>query len=424
MFGNGYVSETMKREEAISLVRSALEGGDYSGRRILLILPDATRSAPVGLLYKCIYDELSNTAACIDGLIALGTHQPMEWDAILKRVGITDEEYRQRYSALSRFYNHAWDDPEALVEIGTIGAGEISSITRGYMQRPVTVTVNRMILDYDVLFVLGPVFPHEIVGFSGGNKYFFPGICGEDILNTFHWLGGMITNAKINGTRDTPVRELINRSAGFIPVSRLYFHMVVRHGNLHGLFIGDGITSWGMAADLSAEVNVEYTGRSYKTVIGLAPEKYDELWTGAKVAYKAETIVEDGGSLIIYAPHISEISYTHGQSIRKVGYHVRDYFSTRMDAFHDISGGVLSHIVAVKGSGSFEHGIEKPRIEVFLATSIPEAVCRAVNLGYVDYRLLNIDELREQEDVLVIDDAGEVLFKRQNEQEEAVKQSV
>ena len=419
MCGHGYIAETMKNNEVAELVRNALAEGDYKGRKILLILPDSTRSAPVGLLFKCIYDELCDDAACIDGLIALGTHQPMDWDAILKRVEITEDEYKQKYSTLTKFYNHAWDNPDALAVIGMIDADEIKSITKGYMYKQVDVTINRMIFDYDILFVLGPVFPHEIVGFSGGNKYFFPGICGEEILNTFHWLGGLITNAVINGTKDTPVRDLINRAAEFIAVPRLYFNMVVKHGVLHGLYIGDGLTAWGKAADLSAEVNVEYTGRKYKTVIGLAPEKYDELWTGGKVAYKAETIVEDGGSLIIYAPHISEISFTHGESILKVGYHVRDYFSTRMDDYKEISEGVLSHIVAVKGSGSFDNGIEKPRIEVFLATSIPEKVCRDINLGFVDCRLLNIDALKKRDDVLVIEDAGEVLFKQKAEKEKA-----
>jgi nickel-dependent lactate racemase len=259
--------------------------------------------------------------------------------------------------------------------------------------------------------VIGPVFPHEIVGFSGGNKYFFPGICGEDVLNVFHWLGGLITNAVINGIKDTPVRDLINRSTEFIDVPRLYFNMVVNHGTLHGLYVGDGIKAWGEACDLSAKVNINYTGKRYKKVLGIASLKYDEIWTAGKVAYKAETIVEDGGELIIYAPHITDISFTHGKYIEQVGYHVKDYFATRMDEFKHIPQSVLSHIVTIKGTGTFENGAEKPRINVVLATSIPKEKCKEINLGYMDPEKIKLEEWEEKEGILVIHDAGEVLYK-------------
>jgi nickel-dependent lactate racemase len=403
----------LTESEALSIIRRALEKEDWAGEKVLLILPDSTRSAPVDLLYKGIYDVISGSAACVDGLIALGTHQPMTMESIFRRVGITQNDFANKYSQKTRFFNHTWDDPETLVKIGTISASEVREITNGLMEREVEITINRRIFDYDYLLVIGPVFPHEIVGFSGGNKYFFPGICGQEILNMFHWLGGLISNAVINGTKDTPVRRIINRAAEFITIPRIYFNMVATHGELQGLFVGDGIKEWGMAADLSSRVNVCYTGRRYQKVLGLAPEKYDEIWTAGKVAYKAETIVEDGGQLIIYGPHIKEISFTHGKYINQVGYHVRDYFAGRMEKFRHIPEGVLAHLVAVKGDGSYKDGVEEPRINVILATGIPEEKCRSLNLGYMNPDSINPEEWigREQESILVIPDAGEVLYK-------------
>lgn len=349
----------------------------------------------------------------MDGLIALGTHQPMSMYKIFKRVGITEQEYHDKYSKKTRFYNHMWDDPDTLVKISTIPAKKIREVTNGLMDRDAEITINKMIFNYDCLIVLGPVFPHEIVGYSGGNKYFFPGICGEEILNVFHWLGGLMTNAVINGTKDTPVRTIIDMAAGFISVPRLYFNIVVSRGVLYGLYVGDAIHAWGKAADLSSQVNVVYTGKRYRKVLGIAPTKYDEIWTAGKVAYKAETIVEDGGDLIIYGPHIKEVSFTHGKYIEQVGYHVKDYFAKRMDMFRHIPECVLSHIVDVKGSGTLEDGEEKPRINVVLATAIPEEKCRQLNLGYLDPATVNLADWKDREDegVFYIYEGGEVLYK-------------
>ena len=413
MIGNGYTDRELTHNETIDLINQALDSGKWEDKKILLIIPDSTRSAPVDVLYKAIYEKISEKTACIDALVALGTHQPMSQTEIFKRVGITKEEYEQKYSEKTQFFNHAWDDPDTLIKIGKISADEVRSISGGLMDREVEITINKLIFEYDHLMILGPVFPHESVGFSGGNKYFFPGICGEEIIEVFHWLGALITNAVINGKKETPVRKIINKAAGFIDMPRIYFHMVVKHGTLHGLYIGDGINDWGRACDLSSEVNINYVKRRYKKVLGITPLKYDEIWTAGKVAYKAETIVEDGGDLIIYAPHITEISFTHGKYIEKVGYHVRDYFATRMDMFKDVSDSVLSHAITVKGTSSFENNEEKPRINVVLATGISEEKCEKINLGYLDPSEIKVEEWenREEDGILVIHDAGEVLYK-------------
>jgi nickel-dependent lactate racemase len=414
MIGNGYVSKLMAEEEAVKLINEALAKENWNGKRVLLILPDMTRSAPIPLLYRTIYDSISDDVQCLDGLIALGTHQAMSTEKIFKRVGITNDEYDNKYSQKTTFYNHKWDDPGTLVDLGTIEADEVDSITDGIIKEEIKITINKMIFKYDYLMVLGPVFPHEVVGFSGGNKYFFPGICGEEIINVFHWLGAMITNAAINGTKNTPVREILNRAAQFIDRPRLYFNVVVKYGELHGIYIGDAIKAWGAAADLSAEVNVNYVPKRYKTVFGVAPSKYEDVWTAGKVAYKSETIVEDGGDLIIYAPHITEVSVMHGEHIEEIGYHVRDYFAKRLDKFSHIPGGIMAHSTHVKGAGAFDNDEEKPRINVILATGISKEICDKINLGYMDPSTVNLDDWKnkEEEGILFIPEAGEVLYKQ------------
>jgi len=413
MQGNGYSNTYIPESEAVALIQAALSTEDWQGKRILLILPDLTRSAPIPLLYKTIYDMLQSKVECLDGLIALGTHQPLSMEKIFKRVGISKEEYDSKYSQKTSFYNHEWKNADALKTIGVIRAEEVESISGGILKQDVNIKVNNRIFGYHHLMVLGPVFPHEVVGFSGGNKYFFPGISGEEIIDMFHWLGAMITNAAINGTRDTPVRAVLNRAAQFIDIPTTYFNIVVNHTNLHGLFIGDAIEAWKAAADLSARVNVKYVDKRFKKVLGVAPEKYEDIWTAGKVAYKTETIIEDGGDLIIYAPHITEVSVTHGNHIEETGYHVKDYFVGRMEQFSHIPQSILAHSTHVKGAGTYVDGMEKPRFNVILATGISEERCKKINLGYMNPASINLDDWnhREDEGILFIPDAGEVLYK-------------
>jgi hypothetical protein len=74
---------------------------------------------------------------------------------------------------------------------------------------------------------------------------------------------------------------------------------------------------------------------------------------------------------------------------------------------------VVAHSTHVKGIGTFENGVERPRITVTLATGIPEDECREVNLGYRDWRSINADDWRDREDdgLLLVPKAGETLFR-------------
>lgn len=272
--------------------------------------------------------------------------------------------------------------------------------------------INRLALDYDILVVMGPVFPHEVVGFSGGNKYFFPGIAGPDILNFFHWLGAVVTNPMIIGNKWTPVRKVVDRAAALIPRDRVAFCMVADASRYAGLFAGSPEGAWDAASDLSAELHIVYKERPFRQVLSCAPKMYDELWVAGKCMYKLEPVVADGGELIIYAPHLSEVSEVHGALIRRIGYHCRDYFLKQWDQFKEYPWGVLAHSTHVHGIGSFENGIEIPRVRVTLATRIPEKECRQINLGYANPDDLNVDDFRDREDegILLVPKAGEQLF--------------
>ncbi|MGD2093829.1 MAG: lactate racemase domain-containing protein [Phycisphaerales bacterium] len=385
---------------------------DYAGKRILLLIPDNTRSGPIGEIFKLIYGCLEQKAKAVDCLVALGTHQPLSEEQICTRLCMTSDERESKYSSV-KFFNHEWDKPETFTSIGNISADEIEQISGGLFREEVDVRVNKLINEYDEFFILGPVFPHEVVGFSGGHKYIFPGIAGDEIINFFHWLGGVITNPLINGEKWTPTRQVVEKAASFIKTPHKLFAIVALEDELKGIFIGDCIEAWEKAADLSKDVHVVYKDKPYQTILGIAPKMYDDIWTAGKVMYKLEPVLADGGTLIIYAPHITEISYTHGKVLDKIGYHTRDYFLKRMEQFAGIPRGVIAHSTHVKGIGTFIDGVEKPRVNVVLATCISEERCKKVNLGYMNPDEINIADYENKEDegVLVVQHAGEVLHR-------------
>lgn len=392
---------------------SQLPVQEFAGKRVLVIIPDATRTAPLPLLFDALHAHLRPAVAALDVLVALGTHPPMSDAQISALLGINETERGRLFYQLGLF-NHEWDRPERLLTIGNLTEKDTAEISGGRLSLNVPVQINSRISNYDLLLVLGPVFPHEVVGFSGGNKYFFPGIAGPEILNFFHWLGALITNVGIIGVKDTPVRRVVDRAAAMIPKERRAITFVVASdGNLHGLFYGTPESAWNEAADLSNRVHIKRCPKPYRQVLSCAPPMYDELWVAGKCMYKLEPVVADGGELIIYAPHMREISVTHGKLIEQVGYHVRDYFTRQWDKFKHFPWGVLAHSTHVRGSGTFENGVESHRVKVTLASGIPPEVCERINLGYRDPATIDVESFanREDEGVLLVRKAGEYLYR-------------
>jgi nickel-dependent lactate racemase len=403
----------LSTQEIEERVAKACPADACRGKRILLIIPDSTRTAPVGLMFRTLHRQLAPVASAFDVLIALGTHPPMSEEAICERLEISRDERRTAFSRV-QFINHEWDNPAALKEIGTIPAKDISELTGGLFAMDVSVEINRRVFDYDRIIIVGPVFPHEVVGFSGGNKYLFPGVGGPKILNFFHWLGAVCTNPMIIGNKWTPVRKVVDRAGAMVKLDKLCLAMVVAPDkSLVGLFAGTPEAAWDAASELSGKVHIARKPKPFHTVLSCAPPMYDEIWVAGKCMYKLEPVVADGGELIIYAPHVHEISVTHGKLISEVGYHCRDYFLKQWDRFKHYPWGVLAHSTHVRGIGTFDNGVEQCRVKVTLATSIPEAVCRKINLGYRDPRSIRPDEFanREADGVLLVPKAGETLFQ-------------
>ena len=410
--GRGFTDRYLTTDEVRQIVREGLDSLTVDGKRVLIIIPDGTRTMPMPLMFGLFDELLAPRVTALDYLVALGTHQPMSDAQLSKLVGrpVTNGQVGK-----SHVFNHRWDNPASFVTLGVIAASEIGEITGGLMAQDVPVRLNKLILDYDQLLICGPVFPHEVVGFSGGTKYFFPGIAGAEIINFTHWLGAVMTNYKVIGAGYTPVRAVIDRAAALIDRPSACFALVVTHEGLAGLCFGFPQEAWQAASALSAQKHIVYVDKPFRRVLSVMPTMYDDLWTAAKGMYKMEPAVADGGEVVIYAPHVTEVSHTHGHLIDEVGYHCRDYFLAQWEKFKAYPGGVLAHSTHVKGLGRYDPatGVETPRIHVSLATGISPERCRRLNLGYLDPATVSIKDWqgREDEGIFVVPRAGEMLYR-------------
>ena len=395
------------------IVAEACPAAGYEGQRVLCIIPDGTRSGPVGAIFKALHAHLAGSTRSLDVMVALGTHQPMSEAAICGRLEMTLAERQSTYPDV-RFFNHEWSNPDALKQIGVLNKEEVAELTRGLFAMDVPVEINRRLFDYDRVVIIGPVFPHEVVGFSGGNKYLFPGVAGPRILNFFHWLGAVVTNPMIIGKKWTPVRRVVDRAGAMVNLPKLCLAFVVDpKGGLQGLFAGTPEQAWDAASELSRKLHITYKEKPFHTILSCAPPMYDELWTAGKCMYKLEPVLADGGELIIYAPHLKEICVSHGRHIEAVGYHCRDYFLKQWDQFKTVPWGVLAHSTHVRGLGTYENGVEQCRARVTLASQIPKAACERINLGYRDPASISVPDFagREPEGILLVPKGGEMLFQ-------------
>ena len=412
VIGKGSSEGYLSMDELREIVSEGIDSINPEGKRLLVLIPDLTRTMPMPIVFSLLDELLGNQVKKLDYLVALGTHQPLSDTQLTTLVG---RPVRDGRVEKSRVFNHEWNQPETYIEIGTIPAEEINQISGGIISQDVPVRLNKLIDKYDQILICGPVFPHEVVGFSGGNKYFFPGIAGPEVINFTHWLGALISSYNMIGTLHTPVRAVIDRAAEFIQNPTACFCFVVCHEGVAGLYIGPPKDAWLAAAQLSAHRHITYVEKPFKRVLSIMPTMYEDLWTAAKGMYKLEPVVSDGGEVVIYAPHIHEVSVTHGKLINEIGYHCREYFQADWDRFKKYPGGVLAHSTHLTGLGTFDKntGIERARIRVTLATGISAERCERVNLGYMSPEEVDLEawKYREDEGILVVPHAGEMLYR-------------
>ncbi|HLM24766.1 MAG TPA: lactate racemase domain-containing protein [Pyrinomonadaceae bacterium] len=385
-----------------------------AGERVLAIIPDKTRDDNTHQLFPVATEFLATRGvACFDALVAQGTHPAMSESQKLLKIGATNFS--------GQLFDHRWDEPDELVTIGELSAATVQQLTNGLIEHAVPVSINKLLAPgiYDTVLVFGATVPHEVAGFAGGAKYFFPGVAGPELTHTTHWLGALAGIENIIGQVETPTRHLIEAATDFIPARIISLNTVVSRDAenelvTYALFTGDIREAFRRAAEVSRRIHIRYTGRKYRRVVALLDSHYDELWVGGKASYKLGAIIEEGGELIIYAPHLTKLSETHGALIEKYGYapleSVRDMLGVSPELRENLC--IAAHLAHVAYAGRLDdQGKVVPRYKITMATGLDEETCKRVNLGYVDHRMFNYEQMRSDPDTLIVKDAGRDLYQ-------------
>ena len=230
-------------------------------------------------------------------------------------------------------------------------------LSGGRLHDPIDVRLNRLVVESDVTLLVGPVLPHEVIGFSGGNKYLFPGLSGQEMIDVTHWLGALITSSEIIGTRGHHAGAGTGGGGGRAGARRA--PRPVRRRGPRQRRPGVAVLRGARAAPGPPRP----TSRPRRTsIISTArcggcsrwsPTRYPDLWTGAKGFYKVEPVVADGGEVVLYAPHITEIAAMHPR-LMEIGYHCRDFFLAQWDRYRDVPLGELAHSTHLFGAGTYD----------------------------------------------------------------------
>jgi nickel-dependent lactate racemase len=415
VIGRGGANADLSVDDMRLIVEEALESVP-AGSRVLAVISDRTRDDNTPELFPLISRVLAaRGAAQFDALVAQGTH-----------VAMSDGDKRSKIGAglsaiplLGTVFDHHWDRDSELTTLGTITAAEIAAETGGLLRESVSIRLNAHLRPglYDVVLVIGATVPHEVAGFAGGAKYFFPGVAGPELTHLTHWLGALATIERVIGRVETPTRHLIEKAASFVPTPVIAFTSVSTRNEqgfkTRALFTGDLRATVRQAAAVSQQVHVRYTGRRYKRVVALLDQHYDELWVGGKASYKLGSVIERGGELIIFAPHLSAISVTHGALIEKYGYAPLERVRDMVEGSDELRANlcVAAHLAHVAYAGEKGHdGVVVPRYRITLAANLTEEICRKVNLGYMDMGTFDVRTYANDPDTLVVHNAGRDLY--------------
>ena len=388
------------------------------GSKVLVIVPDKTRDDNTDVLFPFAADFLRGRAVeKLDVLVAQGTHVPMSTAEKRAKIGFGDGV---SISDLGRVYDHNWSSRDALVQIGELGVERVKAITNGLYEKSIPLTINKLVApgNYDHVLIFGATVPHEVAGFAGAAKYFFPGVAGPELTHATHWLGALVGIENTIGRIETPTRHLIEAAADFVDGDVIAFTAVVTRDDddrlrTHGLFAGDFRKSLRAGAEISKIVHIKYTGRKYRRVVALLDEHYDELWVGGKASYKLGGIIENGGELIIYAPQMRCISETHGEIIERYGYAAIEKMQELVAESGELEENlcVAAHLAHVAYAGRHnERGEIVPRYNITLASQIDEATCHRVNLGYMDFKKFSREDYENDPDTLIVERAGRDLY--------------
>ncbi|MBK8302295.1 MAG: DUF2088 domain-containing protein [Chloracidobacterium sp.] len=416
VFGSGSPEGDLTDDQLNSIARESLADVPI-GARVLAIIPDKTRDDNTNILFPAAAAALATREGNIDALVAQGTHPAMSSAEKLAKIGAD----RGPIPNLGNIFDHRWNESNELTTIGELSADEVAKISGGLIAEAIPLRINHLLAsgDYDLILVFGATMPHEVAGFAGGAKYFFPGVAGPELTHKTHWLAAMASVENIIGRVETPTRHLIEAAAEHINTPAISFTSVISRTaddrlRTHSLFVGNIKQALRQATDVSRHVHIKYTSRKYRRVVALLDKHYEDLWVGGKASYRIGGIIEDGGELLIFAPHLTRVSETHGRDIIRFGGYaplekVKNLVATSAELRDNLC--VAAHLSQVAFAGRRnENGDLAMRYDITLASALDAETCGKLNLKFMDVADFQISNYQHDSDTLIVERAGRDLY--------------
>ncbi len=335
-------------------VRSALDQlGDR--KKVVAVPPDITRlHSGAGEITKYVYDYYETQLA--DVMPALGTHAPMTQDEITKMFpGVPHQLFRV----------HDWRND--VVTVGIIPGHIVSEITNGLIDVEWPAQLNKLIHQggHDLILSIGQVVPHEVMGMANYNKNLFVGTGGSAGINQSHYVGAVEGIENVLGRAENPVRALLNYASEHyiteLPV--VYIQTVIGRNDagklvMRGLYIGDDVEVFKLAAELSLKVNFNLLEEPLKkVVVYLDPAEFRTTWLGNKSIYRTRMAMADDGELIVLAPGLKEFGEDKeiDRLIRKYGYSGTPAIQKAIEENQDLRDnlGAAAHLMHSSSEGRF-----------------------------------------------------------------------
>lgn len=391
-YANGSQTNSLSNDDLRAALKQTFKAIGMP-KKTLLLPPDATRMfSRAGELTALCHELLGDRVS--DIMPALGTHSPMKPDQLNHMFpGVPHDLFRP----------HRWRDD--VVTLGVVPAEYVTQVTGGVYTKPWKAQVNRLLRDggHDLIFSLGQVVPHEVIGMANYNKNIFVGTGGVEGINESHYLGAIYGIEETLGRANTPLREILNYAQDHFckDMPLLYALTVVQQmadGTLHtrGLYIGDDHDTFFQAAELARTVNITYLDHAPNHVVAyLDPSEFKSTWLGNKSIYRTRLAIATGGRLTVLGPAVEEFGEDSeiDRLIRKYGYRTKSEVIQLVADNEDLAANpsAAAHLV---------HGSHENRFEVVYAAG----KLSADEIASVGYTPGNLDELMTRYDVSKLND--------------------
>jgi lactate racemase len=254
------------------------------GKKITFVVDDIARPTPLNLYFKDIVAHMVKSGASKKDmriLLALGVHRPMTQEEVEGKLG-------KKAIRGIRWINHDCRD-------------ESMNVSLGKTSRGTPVSLNRHLVDSDLIVCVGAIEPHLLLGFGGGMKMLLPGTAHADTIACNHMQGVSADMFNYVGVPESPMRLDLEEAVGMLRREIFIINAVLNENLEICRFVcGHPITAHREGVRTVIGINgIKLEGKADVAIVASNPMNAD-LRQGMKCVGNVEKIVKDNGLILAF----------------------------------------------------------------------------------------------------------------------------